>query len=314
MKKLSLRVKKGSGAPRKSLLQIVTSIKFIVSLAVVVAAATLVAWTYHNSTNADRIFWGMVDSSLQTTAYTRHTQQKNASQSVDQILQTSTQPVQEVYAETVFEQSGVDAAQAITENIGTPTYDYVRYTSITTSQKDAQGKPLDFSSVLNLWGVTQVDDESQTTGQLYNQAVLGLIPIGNLNASQRRELIGAMRDHGAYSYKITKTTRSWPFGRPTYTFSVTIKPVPYITALKQYAAAVGLNHLEQIDPEQYASAQQLAFDLTIDGWTHQATSTMQGGGAKTESVSGYNLKKTLPAAPEDAISVDELQTKLQSVQ
>lgn len=292
----------------------ITSVKFIVVLAVIVGVATLGAWMYHNASNPDRVFWGMVDRSLQTTAYTRHTQQKNASQSVDQILQTTTEPDQIVYAETVFEQSGVDAARAVTENIGTPTHDYVRYTSIATAQKNEEGDPLNFSSVLNIWGITESADESQTTGQLYNQAVLGVIPIGNLNASQRKELIKTMRDQGAYEFKVTKTTRTWPFGRPNYTFSVTIKPVPYITALKQYASMVGLNHLEEIDPQQYASAGELAFDISVDGWTHQATMTTQGGGSKTELISGYNLKKQLPGPPQDTISVDELQTKLQTVQ
>lgn len=296
------------------LVKTITSVRFIVSVAILIAVATFVAWTYHDTTNPDRVFWGMVDQNLQTSAYTRHTVQKTGSQGADQIIQTSTQPQQLVYAETVFEQTGVDSARAVTENIGTPTHDYVRYTSIATSQKDADGKPLDFSKVLNIWGVTESQDETKTTGQLYNQAVLGVIPTGNLSATQRRALIATMKDQSAYTFTVTETKRTWPFGRPTYKFNVLVKPVAYITALKQFAADTGLNHLDEIQPSDYESAQQLAFEVSVDGWTHQMTVSSQSQGAKTEVISGRNLKKSLPEAPSETITVDELQTKLQSVQ
>ncbi len=296
-----------------NLVQTLTSVKFIATVAVILLVATFGAWTYHNTTNADRVFWGMVDDNLRTTSYTRHTVQKNGSQSVDQILQTSTGPKHVVYAETVFVQTGVDGARAVTQNIGTVTNDYVRYSSIETSQKSADGQPLDFSDVLNIWGVTEAAEDAKTTGQLYNQAVLGVIPTGNLSQSERRALIDAMRDQNAYSYKITETTRSWPFGRPTYRFAVTVKPVAYITGLKNFAASIGLNHLEEINPSDYESAQELAFEVSVDGWTHQMTVSAQPQAGKNEIISGRNIKKAAPSVPSDPISVDELQSKLQAI-
>ena len=292
----------------------ITSTKFIVSVAAVVLVGTLAAWQYHNTTNANRVFWGMVDESLKTSSYSRHTTQKNGSQTVDQVIETSTSPKQLVHSETVFEQTGVDAATAITENIGTPTKDYVRYNSIVTSQKTQDGKPLDFSKVEGKWGVTESADEDQTTGQQYNQAVLGIIPISNLTSAERRELIKVMKDQNAYEFTVAETTRTWPFGRPNYTFQVTVNPVAYITALKMFAKDVGLNHLEEINPQDYASSQKLTFVVSVDGWTHQMTKADQNQGAKTEVISSRNLKKSLPTAPSDTISVDELQTMLQSVE
>ena len=304
----------GKSVKKINIVNTLTSVKFIASLAVIVLVGTFAAWTYHDTTNADRVFWGMVDSNLQTSAYTRQTEQKNGSQSVNQVLQTNTSPDQVVYAETLFTQTGVDSATALTENLGTPTQDFVRYTSIETSQKDAQGKPLDFSKVLNIWGVTESQADAQTTGQLYNQAVLGVIPTGNLSAADRGALIANMKKQGAYTFQVTETKRSWPFGRPTYTFSVTVKPVAYITALKSFAATVGLNHLEEINPNDYESAQQLAFQVSVDGWTHQMTVSSQPQAGKNEVISGRNLKKAAPVVPTDAIPVEELQTKLQSIQ
>lgn len=292
----------------------ITSTRFIASIAGIVLVSTFVAWQYHDTTNPDRVFWGMVDQSLKTSAYSRQTTQKNGSQTVGQVIETSTSPKQLIHSETVFEQTGVDSATAVTENIGTPVKDYVRYKSIVTSQKTEDGKSLDFSNVVSTWAVTETADDEQTTGQQYNQAVLGIIPMGNLTSSQRREVIKQMKEQGAYEFSVVETERTWPFGRPNYTFQVTVTPVAYIAALKTFAGYVGLNHLEEIDPQDYASAQKLSFVVSVDGWTHQMTKADQNQGAKTEVISGRNLKKSLPEAPTDPISVEELQTRLNSVE
>lgn len=304
--KKKLQGKQGGFIPK--LVSTVTSVKFIVWLAVVIFIGAFGAWQYYNTTDPDRVFWGMVDNNMQTSAYTRHTQQKSGGQSVDQVFETATSPQHTLFSDTVFVQSGVDAARAVTENIGTPTSDYVRYTSIQTA------KELDFKNVLGVWGVTEPQVAGQTSGQLYNQAVLGIIPTGNISASERREILKIMHEQNAYTYKLVETKRSLPFGRPTYTMQVTVNPVGYITALKQFASYIGLNHLEEINPQEYAGAQKLSFTVVVDGWTHQMTATGQDGGAKTEVISGRNSKKQLPDAPTNTIPVDELQQKLQSVQ
>ena len=296
------------------LVRLITSVRFITIFAIVIVAGTFAAWQYHNTTNASRVFWGMVDNNLQTTAYTRHTVQSSGSQSVDQVLQTTTEPTQKVFSETVFRQTGVDSATALTENIGTPTNDYVRYTGINTSQKNSAGQSLDFSKVLNIWGNTPPEETGSTTGQLYNQAALGIIPTGNVSAAQRKAIIKIMKEQGAYDFTVASTKRSLPFGRPTYTFQVTVNPEAYITALQLFAKDVGLNHLEGINPADYKDAQKLSFIVSIDGWTHQMTQTSQGEGAKTEDISGRNLRKVLPKTPTDTIPVDELQSRLQSIQ
>ena len=304
----------GNSGKKLNLTAILTSTKFIVSFAAVLLVATLVAWTYHDTTNPDRVFWGMLDNNLQTSTYTRHIVQQNGSQSVDQVISANVSPKQVIYSETLFSQTGVDSAQAVTENIGTPTNDYIRYTSIQTSQKDKKGKSLDFSGVLNVWGITESEDRSQTTGQLFNQAVLSVIPASNLTATERRALVGLMKQQNAYSYKVIETTRSWPFGRPTYKISVTVKPVPYITALKQFAQTIGLNHLDEINPSDYKSAQQLSFDVSVDGWSQQMLLSSQSQAGRNEIISGRNLKKAPPAIPTESITADELQAKLQSIQ
>jgi hypothetical protein len=306
-------MKKLFGNISGKIINTLTSVRFIVTVAGLVVVATLAAWQYHSITNADRVFWGMVDDNLHTSSYTRLSVQKSGGQGVEQITSATTEPKQRVYGETLFTQTGADAATATTENIGTTTQDFVRYTNITTNQKSSNGNALDFSKVLGVWGASEPEGKDQTNGQLYNQAVLGIIPVGNLSSAQRHALIAEMKAEGAYEFKIAQTTRSLPFGRPTYVFQVTVNPVSYIKALKSYAKYVGLTHLEEINPNDYSSSQKLLFTVSVDGWTHQMTQTSQSQGGKNEIITGRNLKKSLPEPPTDTISVDELQTRLQSI-
>ncbi len=287
---------------------VVSSTRFIIGFALLIAAATFGAWQYHNTTNVNRVFWGMVDNSLSASAYTRQTERKQGSQGVTQIFQTALSPQNRLFSDTIYTQTGVDAARAVTENIGTPERDYVRYTDIKTADN------LNFASVLGTWGVTEPEVAGETSGQLYNQAVLGLIPVGNLSLADRRELVKIMKDTNAYSYKLIETKRSLPFGRPSYVIELTISPVGYITALQRYADMVGLNHLKQVEPKSYSEAQKIVSLITVDGWSHNMTATDQMGGTKTEQISGWNLKKSIPSEPTKAIPVDELQSMLQSIQ
>lgn len=293
----------------------VTSLKFLIILTLLLALGTFAAWQYHVTTNKDRVFWGMVDTNLKTSSYSRHVAQSGRGQTVDQIVEVTTKPHQVAFSDTILEQTGRDnAAKVVTENIGTPNDDYVRYTDIVAQQKSVSGGALDFSQVVNVWGKAQQEDGDKTSGQLYSQSVLGVIPTGNLTATQRAEVIKIMKEQGSYEYKLRDTKRTGLLQRPTYVFDVTVKPIAYIAALKQFAAYSGLNQLEEINPDDYASAQPVQFSMSVDGWTHQLISFTQVAGGRTEATGSRNIKKLTPQEPTKTISVDELQTRLESVQ
>lgn len=302
---------KNSGNTNK-VVAFLTSVKFIVTVAACFAVAAFLGWQYHQTSNPDKLFWGMIDNNLQTSSFSRTSTQKSGGQSATQVVDVTTIPNQIVYSRTTFVQTGPDEAQAVTENIGTPKKDYVRYTSITTSQKNAEGKDYDFSKVLGVWGESIANSETETGGQLYNQSVLGVVPVGNLTLQQRKELVNLMKKENVYEYKVTKTERDY-IGRPTYTLNVVLTPKAYVTVLKQYAKTVGLNQFEAINPDDYKKAAKQSFQVTIDGWSHQATSIVQGTG-KPETINGRNARKLSPAVPKQTIGIDELQSRLQSIE
>lgn len=302
-----------SGQKMKNIAKKLVSVKAIVIAAVVVAVAAFGLWQYHSVTNTDKIFWGAVNTSLQTSSFSRHSVSKSGGQSAEQVVDVYLSPKQGVYSRTHFVQTGLDEADATTENLGTPYADYVRYTSINTSQKNSSGKAFDFSKILNVWGGS-TPNMSQTDGQQFGQSVLAAIPTADLTAAQRRELIKLMQDKKVYEFKVSKTAHEGPLARPSYTYTVTLVPSAYVEALKQFGDYVGITQLKDLNPADYKNANKSQFTITVDAWSHQITSMIQPGGGKNETISGYNVRKTLPAAPKDAISIDELQTRLQSVE
>lgn len=300
--------RKVKGAARKLL-----SIKVITIAALIVAVGVFGLWQYHNATNTDKIFWGAVNSSLQTSSFSRQSVTKSGGQSAEQITDVFLSPKQGVFSQTRYIQTGVDAAEATTENLGTPYGDYVRYTNITTSQKNAAGSAYDFSDIINVWGGS-TPDKSETNGQLFGQSLLAAIPTADLTAEQRRELIKVLKEKNVYSYSATKNKHEGPFARPSYTYTVTLTPSAYIEAMKQFGEYVGITQLKDLNPDDYKQAAKSQFTVTVDALSHQITSMLQPGSSRNETISGHNVRKTLPAAPSNAISIDELQARLQRVE
>lgn len=291
-----------------------TPTKVIVYMALIIVGLSCWSWWKYIYNSPDRVFWGMVNNSLSTTAFTKSVVQDDGQQKIEQVTSVRTSPMPLANSRTVITQGEPQTARVVTESVGTPVNDYVRYTTLQTSQKGQDGKALDFSKVLYIWGKSTADP-STTNGQLYNEAVLGLIPYGNLNARQRADLIDTMKKSNVYFYNVAKKTKG-PMGRTMYVFNVELSPRGYIAALKEFGAAEGLTQFDGIDPAQYQNAQPISVELTVDGWSHLLAETSFGGGSRVEKISGYGSVAALTAAPadKDTIPTDKLRERLSTIQ
>jgi hypothetical protein len=289
-------------------------INFIIFLAIIIAVASLVTWWRFIYNSPERVFWSMIDNNLKTSSFARTVLEgaPDSGQSTLQVSQTWTEPVALTSGKSIITQSAPNNARVVTEAIGTPTTDYVRYTEVSTNQKNATGGKLNFSSITNVWGKTDPVG-GVTNGQQYGEAVLGVVPFGNLTLAQRKALVKLMHDKKVYVFTVAKRDNVAP-GRTSYVFDVQISPEGYVAALKAYAHDVGLSQLEDIDPAQYANSQPISVQMRVDGWTHQLTQVSYGGGARSENVGSYNLAKAAPKLPTKTIPVQDLQTRLQSIQ
>jgi hypothetical protein len=252
----------------------------------------------------------MVENNLRISSVTRTVHQESEGQRVNQVIQVQVGDKQIAEGQTLLEQLGQNTASVLTESLGTPTTDYVRYADIKTNQKNEQGKDLDFSKVLNVWGKSAGSE--QTTGELYGESVLGVIPVANLSAPARARVMAVVRDHQVYKIDYSTVKGTKENGRRIYTYHVKVIPEGYIALLKAYGQEVGLQKLTELDPAQYKNASPLEFDISVDVLSHRMTKITYPNG-REENFGSYGVHRAV-TLPKQTIPIEQLQERIQNVQ
>ena len=280
------------------------------AILIIAILAALTVWYKNIYSDPRRVFQAMLENSLRTTSVTKQVIQGDEVQSLDQVARLQNGEDHNVQSITTLSQSGSSSATVVTESIGTPTNDFVRYRSIDTDQRSTDGGDLDFSQVLGVWGNTAASGE--TTGELYNETVLGVIPIGNVPAEDREKLMEMISELDVYKVEYSNVKRGTVNGRASYEYTVKVLPEAYVTLLKAYASAVGLTHLQNINPASYENSDPIEFKVVVDIMSHRLAKITYGTG-RVENYFAYG--NTVPLSlPEETITVEELQQRVQSVQ
>lgn len=288
--------------------------RLLIIVAILIFLASGVTWWWSERTDPQRVFEAMLNNNLRTTSVTRSVLQSENGQTLDQDVRFQAAAKQVAVAETALSQSdeqGTQTARVVTENIGTPLEGYIRYTEIETVQQSVDGGDLNFEDVLNVWGKVE-PQEGLTTGELYNEIALGAIPFGYINSDERKALLEFIKEENVYQIDYSSVTSSELNGREVYVYNVRINPQSYISLLKEYASAVGLTQLDEVDPAAYANSQALNLEVTVDVLTQRLASITYPNG-RTETYGNYGVIKQV-TIPESTISVEELQSRVQSVQ
>lgn len=271
------------------------------------------AWWHYVRSNPERTFYSAVENSLRSPGTTRHVQQSNGSQTLDQQVQLLLNGEDAAHGFTTIKQTGEIDATVKTETISTPSVDYVRYTDIQTTQKSTSGQPLDFKDLIGKWGKADATDGSQQPGELFNESILGVVPVANLAADKRDPLMDIIHDKNVYDFDAGNVKHELQGGRPVYTYQVTVKPEAYVTLLKEYGKTVGLAQLQQIEPANYKDSEPLKFELTVDVWSQHLTRVKYIDNDRTENLSSYGVVGNVDI-PTETVPLSELQNKLQSIQ
>ena len=288
-------------------------VRVIMVVGFVLLAVSFVGWWLKVYNSPANVFDRMIATSLASPAVSKKIQQDDESQNLDQTTVLVTAPDQIVQSDTVLVQALDSDTSISTETIATPQVDYVRYTGIDTNQKSANGEAFDFSSVLGVWGKTDVSDQQGNGAQVFNQTVLGVVPIANVRQPLRRALIEQIKRDGVYRIDASKVERKTVNGRPVYSYDVTVAPVAYVTMLKNFARSIGITQLDQVNPKQYENSAPLNFVFDIDIWSGQLIKVAYEGSERTEEYSAYGGRNQIEV-PTDAIDVSKLQTRLQQIQ
>lgn len=263
--------------------------------------------------SSENVFYGMIENSLRVRSATKRIVQDSDTQSLDQIIYFQTGDNNIASAQTTLSQESESGTKVITESLGTPYEDFVRYVAIDTKQKSASGKALDFSSVVGVWGKSENLDQNvtDTPGELFSQVVLGVVPMGYIEEVKRAEVLKKVRELQVYETDFGQVNSNKIDGRPSYNYSITVQPMKYVEMLKIFAEAIGLEQLRQVDPREFANSPPLNFEFLIDSWSRQLLEVRFTDGGRTEFFSGYGAKANL-SVPKESIPIQELQIKLQA--
>jgi hypothetical protein len=261
----------------------------------------------------ERVFWGMMEQNLATSAVTIRAAQGDENRSIRQTMQYSFGAQNLSRSLTTISQQGT---MVQTETIGTPQADYTRYASIRTDQKGPNGKELDLSKIVGVWA-----KEEDTKGRLFPEAVLGtglpiggmVVPIGKLQPKARAELLNQIHDDAVYQIDFKKVQKKHEGGRLVYTYDVTIQTVGYAALMKAFAGALGLHDLDSLDPSAYAGRPPLKLRISVDSKSHQLTKVALPDQAYEQAYSAYDVpvRATLPGK---TITTAQLQQRLTDLQ
>lgn len=291
------------------------AIQAAVVFGVLILGSGIFLWWNVLYTDHQNTFEGVLNETLRTHSVTRVVQQEAGLQSLEQVsrLQFGAQAV--VYGETVVRQGGEGtSAEVVTEEIGTPQRDYVRYASIETQERDADGEVLDFSDAVGVWGVSDVQEGAVEGGESFSEAVLGVIPFGKVSSTDRRELVDLALSTNAYNVDYQGVDEYTENGRLIYEYGVTLQPEPYVGYLKQVAEAVGLTQLRDVDPASFRNVQPISFVLKVDVLSRQINEIIfDVQQDRKETVGGYGVLSRVDI-PTDPIPAFELQQRIQAVQ
>lgn len=283
--------------------------KFLYFVALIVLLASVFAWWQFVRNTAENTFESMLDNSFRTASVTRRVTQDSGSQSLDQIVRLQNQTQHVAHGKTILTQKvGEESTVIVTESIGTPTSDYIRYAEITTDQKTPKGDKINFGKVLNVWGKSEVTAED-SIGELYQDNALGLFLFGDFSSDQRQNLLNLIKDNNVYSTNYGSAKKFTKNGRNYYAYRVSIKPSSYVKLLKLYGEYVGINQLASLNPDSYENAQELTFNVTVDILSQRLDTISAVSGERQESFSGYGIIQPIEI-PTDTISLPDLQKRL----
>ena len=284
-------------------------IKTSMILGVILAIFLVWLWWARIYTSKGNVFNAMLSNSLSMYGVSKEVSQYGASGKMTQVSQAQFGAVNIVDIKTDIEQTTEQGdVKVTTRTLATPTEDFVRYSSIDMPTAEGKAK-IDFSPLLNEWGRTS---KVEGGGSTFSQAVFGIVPFGNLPADKRNQLLNIIHSKDVYKTDFSKTEIKNENGRIVYAYPVEVNVQAYAELLKTYDEMLGLKQMEQLNPDDYASAEPIKATLTADKLSRTLVKIVYGEGGQEESFSGYGVHQSVEV-PETTTSRQEIESKLQKL-
>lgn len=261
-------------------------------------------------TNPSYVFDRMLENALHTTSITKQSVTSGPGQQIIQNTALYLSPEAKIHSVVDISQTGEQQSRVKRETITSKTENFVRLVSVETNQKRADGKPFDFSSVTGLWGGTPADSTNNSFSQLYGQNVA--VPYANLPFDARQTLLKQIKNDEVYKVNYGAVKRVVRNGRPAYEYPVDVKPEGFIKMMKTLGSLLNIPSFEQVKSDEYKNIPSVKFTFTVDILSGDLSKVDFGGG-QVENYSGIGLHN-FPSNPDNAVSMSELQNRLQKLQ
>ena len=247
--------------------------------------------------NPTRVFNQMLSNTLTTSSYTKTINDFVTGQHSSQVITVETGAVNRAYMAQTLSVPGYSEGIIKIVSIGTPTTDYSKYTVLNTLARNSSGKSINFAPALGLWGENSPSVSSLTEGELFNNALIDIVPMANVNPQSRKQLLNYIKTNKVYTFSGAVKSGSVN-GRPELVYNVTVNLHYLQNYLNQFGGDIGLNQFNakavNVSTLPITDTQHVQF--YIDTLSRQLSGIKFTGTNKSYSYSSYgaNLQINLP--------------------
>src|ERR1035438_7348715 len=146
------------------------------------------------------VFNRMLSNTLSTASYTKTITDFANNQHSKQIITVETGAINRVVEYQTLSVPFYPQGVIKIASIGTPTTDYSKYSTLNTTARDKAGHLINYTPALGIWGVNSPAGTGLTEGQLFNGAVLDIVPMANLNPTIKNQMLSYIKKNNVYSF------------------------------------------------------------------------------------------------------------------
>ena len=288
-----------------------TNNKRVLILILVLALLTgIYSWFHFVYENPKNVFYGMLGNSLSTSSFTKRIAQTNSGTTVTQTIYLETGAHNITFSEdTQIIPDGRIHGIIQTNNVGTPTTDYSKFTIINPGARSSLDKPINYYPVIGVWAKNSLSKKGETNGQLFTNALLGsIIPIGNVTPAQKNDLMKYIKQNNVYILGRMKSASV--NGRTLYTYNVGINLLTFSIMLNKFGTDLGM---KLAPPNTSALAHEIeTANVTIDALSRQLVGIRYVNSPTTEVFSSFGVKIPFNI-PKSAIPLTNLETEVKNI-
>lgn len=273
----------------------------------VIAVLGFGVWYWYGQVylNPQNVFWSTIDQNLKTASVTKTINHASEDSSGYQQITTTQYKSKLIVSNTVIVQNNTNAGtvKVVTETIGTPNQDFLRYKEIMSPTNNVN------KDIVGIWSGGKKDEQS---AQILPDVLLSSpIIFGYINKSQRAEIINKMKDQKVFKIDFAATNTKKEYNnKKAYGYDVEINLVEYIDIYKDYLIMIGQNNLaKQLSGAGGNSIYKVK--LIISPSQKHILNMTPNGMKDSEVYFNYDVNNMLNAPKDVKLSINDLQKRLQ---